>query len=402
MVNAEKCGIDAYRIMSGYDLAASSSLSYLMDAAGMSDRIMLGTCLADLFENPFAFNKSKGKMQMKSFHSLAYAFVPITILFLNFIMEKSRCYDYLLFASRDGFFLNQLYQREKEKYGLSNCAEGRYFYASRQAVNRASVFNEDDLITVCSKLTEDGGLNVKSFLEMQFRICINDELDITAGKATELWGERGLWERVLAYKDKIIEQADGERKKYIDYIEKMGVDRRRRIAVVDIVTQGTLVYGLSRILGTPVDLIAMGTSMAPNAYMKDPGRINSVYGNVNGNAAGDGYSLSDFSELHLFLEIVYASNEGQFTGFGENGEIITQNSEYDSELITAIQNEMTNIIEQIPEEGKRDITPSTALSFLRMLYGRHSDMADELKMRFTFCDPYDAGKYECNLMEIIG
>ena len=269
-------------------------------------------------------------------------------------------------------------------------------------MNRASVFNEDDLITVCSKLTEDGGLNVKSFLEMQFRICINDELDITAGKATELWGERGLWERVLAYKDKIIEQADGERKKYIDYIEKMGVDRRRRIAVVDIVTQGTLVYGLSRILGTPVDLIAMGTSMAPNAYMKDPGRINSVYGNVNGNAAGDGYSLSDFSELHLFLEIVYASNEGQFTGFGENGEIITQNSEYDSELITAIQNEMTNIIEQIPEEGKRDITPSTALSFLRMLYGRHSDMADELKMRFTFCDPYDAGKYECNLMEIIG
>lgn len=400
--NAAKYGIDTYRVMSGYDLAASSSLSYLMDVSGMSDRIMLGTCLADLLENPFVLNKNRGKMQIRSFHSLAYAFVPVTILFLNFIIEKSRHYDYLLFASRDGFFLNQLYQREKEKHGLQNCAKGMYFYASRQVANRASVLDENDIITVCSKLTEDAGLNVKGFLEMQFQIYIDNGLNVTAGKAVEQWGEEGLWKRVLTYKDRIIERADRERKKYLDYINKMGIERRRRIAVVDIVTQGTLVYGLSRILGTPVDLIALGTSMVPNQYMKDPGRVNSLYGNVNGKAAGDGYSLSDFSDLHLFLEMMYASGEGQFAGFGEKGEIMTQKSEYDCELIAETQKEMTDIIERIPDEGKKDITPSTALSFLRMLYGRHSDMADELKRRFTFCDPYDANKSECNLMEIIG
>lgn len=399
--NAREKGICAYWLMNGYDLVASSSLAYILNPISIGDRILLGTFIADLFHDPFVLNKNSGKMQITSFQALAYVFLPITILYLNFIIEKSRYYDCLLFASRDGYFLNELFQVAKEKYDLRECAENIYFYASRQAVNRAGVCNVDDIITVCGKLIEDPNLNIKGFLKMQFLIEVDDNLDITSGQAKNQWGEKGLWERVIVYKDEIIKKAEIERQKYLSYINKAGIDQYDRIAIVDIVTQGTLVYGLSKIMNRPMDLISLGTSRIPNRYIEDPRRVNSIYGNVNHRVNGEGYSFSDFSELHLFLEMIYAPNEGQFVGFGKSGEVKTQNNEYDFEMVSSIQKEILCIMKKFPDWREVDVSPRLALDFLRMIDSRYSDMADEIKMRFGFSDPYDASKVDCNLMEII-
>ena len=43
--------------------------------------------------------------------------------------------------------------------------------------------------------------------------------------------------------------ADKERKKYLNYLEILGINQSNHIAIVDIVTQGTLIYGFSKILG---------------------------------------------------------------------------------------------------------------------------------------------------------
>lgn len=403
VLNAEKQGVDSFWIMSGYDMIAASSMAYLVDAAlNLSDRVMLGTFIADLFNDPFALNENRGKINLNSYHSLAYALVPVTALFLKFIIELSHQYDCILFPSRDGYFLNKLFQSLKRLLNLQNCAEGIYFYASRSVVNRAMMVDEYDIVTVCGKLMSDSGLNIKEFFKMQFKIDANDELDITVGQAKEWLGEDGLWKRILSYKKEIIEQSNKERQNYLSYLRKTGADKYHKIAVVDIVAQGTLVYGLSKIMNLPLDLIALGTSAVPNRYIKDLNRVKSIYGNVSNKVNDIPYSFSDFSELHLFLEMLYASCEGQFAGFREDGTLVMNPNEYNCDLLTGVQEEMIGIMIKLPDYMELDITPWFALSFLRMLYGKNSNMPDDIKRIFSFSDPYSANKTQYNLMEGIG
>ncbi len=402
--HAIRNGLDAFWIMSGYDMLAASSLAYILeDARNLDEKKLLGYFIADMFHNPFALNESKGKAPLLTFHSLAYCFLPITVLFLEFILEKSSLYDVILFASRDGYFLNILYQMASANgSGQNNGARGIYFYTSRSAVNRSVINNETDLYTVCSKISEDSRLNVKDFLRTQFGIEAEDGLDITVGQAVGQWGEKGLWERILLYKEEIIRKSSEHRRKYTEYIRRLGIHASSKIAIVDIVTQGTLVYGLSRIIGTPVDLLSLGTSAMPNKYVQDLDRVSSVYGNVNRNMDGAAYSLSDFSELHLFLEVMYASCEGQFIGFEKNGKAITLENEYDCELILHIQHELENMMRENNFFHGWKISKELALAFLRILYRKNSDMEEEMRNRFRFKDPYDSNKLECNLMECIG
>lgn len=417
--NAVRSGLDAFRVMSGYDILALSSIACILEEAGSLDgKKMLGYFIADMFNDPFVLNAGKGKVQLNTFHSLAHCFLPVTALFLEFILEKSRLYDVILFASRDGYFLDRLYQMASPGgKDLEGGAKGLYFYTSRSAVNSSVIFDETDLYTVCSKILEDPRLNVKYFLKVQFGIEADGELDITSGQAVERWGREGLWERILSYKERIVGISGENRKKYSEYIKSLGIGFYGRdssesvssgsgssvkTAVVDIVTQGTLVYGLSKLTGNPVDLISLGTSAMPNGYVQDLKRVSSVYGNVNRSMDGTAYSLSDFSELHLFLEVIYASCEGQFAGFDQNGGIITLDNEYDCGLICGIQQELENMMRENNFFRGWKIPGGLALAFLRILYGKNSDMPEGMRKRFRFRDPYDPDKLECNLMDCIG
>ncbi len=401
--NAIENGLDAFHIMSGYEMLASSSIAYIIEnVKSLDESILLGNFIADMFNDPFALNPREGKINLGSFHDLSQCFIPITVLFLNFILEKSRLYDVILFCSRDGYFLNELYQMAKSGEDFRSISKNIYFYASRSAVNSSAVYEENDLYVVCNKILEDRKLNIKQFFKIQFMIETAKELDITVEQALEQWGEDGLWKRILCYKETILKNARENRKRYRKYIERVGISNSQKIAVVDIVTQGTLIYGLSKIIGTPVELIALGTSAMPNQYVWDMGRVHAVYGNVNNRIQKTVYSLSDFSELHLFLEIIYASCEGQFIGFDRNGGRLTQEYEYDKELVCGIQDEVRKIMQKNKMFYGLKISKEFALDFLRILYSKNSDMDENLKKGFRFKDPYDSNKQECNLMESIG
>lgn len=237
---------------------------------------------------------------------------------------------------------------------------------------------------------------------MQFLLNVEEELDITIGQAIEQWGESGLWERILFYKSSILEMADKERKKYLNYLEILGINQSNHIAIVDIVTQGTLIYGFSKILGKPVDLLSLGTTAMPNQYIENLKYVNSIFGNIWNNVGGTAYSLSDFSGLQLFLEVIYASLEGQFRGFDEDGQVMTLEYEYNKELVQNVQSEIEMIMRENNYFKELEISKELALAFLRILYSQNSDMNEDMKKRFTFCDPYDGSEKRCNLMERIG
>lgn len=404
IVGANACGIDAYQVMSGRDMLASSSIAYLLDAAkSLDERLLLGTMASDSFNDPFALNPYGGKVQILSFRELAYCFLPVTGLFLSFIIRQADQYDAILFPSRDGFFLHRLYCAARETHRKEVLPEAFYFYASRSAVSSSAVFEENDILVLCSKLFEDKKLNIREFMKHQFQIEVPEEYDLTSGQAIERWGKEGLWQKIRSNREVIFNKSTENRKRYLRYIRRLGLERFEKVAIVDIVTQGTLVYGLSKLLGKQIDLISLGTSAVPNGYIRDLNRVFSVWGNINEKWRDLAYSLSDFSQLHLFLEMLYASEEGQFVGFSEAGGILTlDGTEYDLELVRNTQEEMASFIRQHQDIHWESISKEFSLSAMRMLYSAHTDMSNRLRAKFSFQDSYDGNTPICNLMDCLG
>ena len=270
------------------------------------------------------------KFLIESYKSIAMLIAPITVNYLNYIFEMSKYYDYLLFASRDGYLLYKLYS-ELVKREKGYKAKGIYFYTSRTAIKAAMRNN-----TEC--------------------------------------------------------------KNYVNYIKSLNL--KGKGAVVDIVTQGTICFGLRKLLNLDVDLIAVGTTAVPNKYVTAD-VVNSMLGNINEEFNGIPFSFNDFSELHLFLEMLYASVEGQFDGFTNDGHHIFEKNEYNEKLLVGVQNELEKIVKNMIENNV-DCTYEYSTYLLQMFYRNNAFYSEEIKNAFTFNDPYDDRLHNCNLIDKLG
>lgn len=273
---------------------------------------------------------NNNKFLIESYKSIAMLIAPITVNYLNYIFEMAEHYDYLLFASRDGYLLHKLYSKlVKRKIGKR--AKGIYFYTSRTAIKEA----------------------------MRNR------------------------------------NAGGN---YINYINSLGI--KGKGAVIDIVTQGTICFGLRELVKLDVDLIAIGTTAVPNKYITADS-VNSMLGNVNEEIEGIPFSFNDFSELHLFMEMLYASLEGQFNGFTNDGHFIFEKNEYNEKLLLEVQSELEKIVKNMIEN---DMYFSNEYStyLLQMFYRNYASYSEEIRNAFTFNDPYDDRLHKCNLIDKLG
>lgn len=400
---AKRHGIDTFYVKRGYEMLAESSCGFLIDRINsFDDRRVLGTAIAKICNNPFVLHETKGKFCIDNYCKLAWCIVPITLLFMSEIVRNANKYDVILFAARDGFFLNRLYGDIRKK-STKELAKGEYFYVSRSAVSSASVFSAEDINVLSNFVREDSNLNLKNFMYTQFHIEVADEYDMSMAEAYKNLGKEGIYDFLRLYEDTIIEKSERCRDNYWKYIRRVGVDKAEKIAVVDIVTQGTLIYGLSNMLDKEIDLLALGTTGIPNKYVRDIKRVSSVYGNVYEKIGEVVYSFSDFAELHLFLEMLYGSTEGQLFEFSDMGNpVMVQGTEYNAELMHGTQNEMMTIINEFGiDYYKMEISKEFALAFLSILYHKYSDKSKEIVAQFAFQDPYDGNMQKCNLMEFL-
>lgn len=345
--------------------------------------------------------KLENVIQVNNYRTLAWLIVPITIVYMKHILKMARKYDFLLFASRDSFFLYKLYEKCVKKNN-HKFAKGVYFYTSRSAISSACITNDDDILILQSKLTEDRHLNIAEFLNTQYHIEVPKCLNMSVDEAECFLGKEELDKQMKLLYGDIKEKSNQNRCNYLKYISKLKLFGN--IAVVDIVTQGTIVFGVGKLLEKEIELIAMGTSAVPNNYIQEEKMVHSLFGNVNGKIKNTVYSFSDFSELHLFLEIFFSSDEGQVYKFSDNGDpIFVENSEYNKELIKGVQNEVEQIMKQLNIDLlNSDISEKFAMEMLRLLYQKYADYSADIKEKFIFSDPYDSHMKQCNLVDIMG
>ncbi len=202
----------------------------------------------------------------------------------------------------------------------------------------------------------------------------------------------------------ITEKLEKHQSLYLKYLSDLGLNKQNSLAMVDIVTYGTQVYCLSQILHQEIDMIALGTTDVPNKYMTNKDQVFSVFGNINKKADGTIYSCSNFSVIHLLLEVLYASTDGQFTGFFENYSPMFQNqTKYNEDLVVGVQREILNIMEELERIGfyNKNISREFSMGMIQLLFHKYSDIDEELKKQFIFSDPYMGGFKKINLMDLL-
>ena len=401
---AKEKGIDTFYVKKGYDILAESACAYIFDLIQTEDdKFLLGNIVSELFNDPFSLCETKGKLNINNYSYIAACILPITLLYISKIIEWAKDYEEVLFASRDGYFLYVLYEwYRKENQGL-NLPEGKYIYVSRSAISSMAVRSEDDIEVFLNKIKDDPKLNLRKLIENQFHISLPDEFDISTGEAVKNWGLEEIKQRIGKYNEKILENAALLRERYLAFLKRNSIETCCKTAVVDVVTQGTLVYGLSSIFEKEIDLIALGTSAVPNKYINDISRVHSVFGNITERVGDAIYSMSDFAELHLFIEMLYASKEGQFyTIDKDTNPVFVEGSQYDPVLLDSVQTELLTMMKRYLGNNKKpDISPEFALGMLRTFSKKFSVFSEEIKKGFTFEDQYDGIIQKCNLIDFI-
>lgn len=288
---AENYQMDTYRIYSGsslFDLLGG--LGVEREIASLSDRIKVGLFVAELFNNPFVFEDEERKLHVPDASAVGYLFcAPMITDFTLWLHEKAEQEDIhqILFCARDGFLIGRLFRK------IDMQTKSFYLLASRTAVIRAGVENEEDLAYVDSmgySGTRAEGLKARFGIE-------NDRISVLNSDKEKI--NRVILNRALKL-----------RENYKKYIARLGIGTEKT-ALFDFVAKGTAQLYLKRLFAQHIKGFYF-LQLEPE-FMNDKNLdIEPFYADEE----KDGSAIFD---LYYILETILTSPYPTVEEFDENG-----------------------------------------------------------------------------------
>lgn len=345
IVSAEKNGIDAVQIKSGYNILITSVFSELLEkAVTHNERCMVGLFSSRLFNSPFAENR---KRKVCSTKDLGWLFIaPIIsefMLWLGMEMQKDN-YAGVLFAARDGYIVQKLYQEMQEIWKDRILPQGFYFLTSRALCTQAGIVDEKDIIWL-SMVKFHGTLQEL----LQYRFCLED-MDILSPEG------RTTTEYVLLHKEKIFGRVKENRENYLAYMEKQGIEFGKKYAFFDFVSSGTSQLYLSRF--APFEIEGKYFCRSIVADEKAELKINSLYVN-DGVEKADSY----FYKNYKYLETIMTSLMPSLRYIDKNLNAVydeeTRNAEelqFVQDIQDAIENYFIHYIKMADRNAETDVS----------------------------------------------
>jgi FMN phosphatase YigB (HAD superfamily) len=220
----------------------------------------------------------------------------------------------LYFSSREGHFLQRLYERMREDCALDNdLPASRYLPMSRRAVIMASQATSFDPAGV----TEAGGFqgSAESLLRARLGYTINWTRRLVF--PVRLPKDREYVQRILRIlQPQIVARAAVERAAMVAYCRQVGLLEEEPIGLVDVGYSATIQHGLQQILGRPLSGFYMATSSRAAAAQQGGGR---AYGCFQDALRGD-MRPEDFMHRTVLLEALLTAPHGQLARFELDGE----------------------------------------------------------------------------------
>lgn len=325
---AEPFGIDGFYIKKSLDMldisGYASIRSYLTN---INERSMVGLFIAKVFNNPFALYHSEGRAKVNNIYDFGYLFVSEAITdFVIWLVEnlRKRQYDRVLFAARDGYIIQKMYDQYLNKKKIKDAPESYYFYISRMVVSNASIETEKDIQWFA---TQPYAFGPEERLINKFGFTVEEILSYNDTFPDEVHYE-------LAQKELIYKRSKEVRENYYKYVKRLGIDKNQKCAFVDLVSSGTCQYFMERIKLLNFDAFYLcyyniGDKERDAMYHSE--RWNEI---LNKNNSYMSYlQSSNIYQEYWLLETILTSEEASIRDFDEFGNpIFAQEHRSESEM----------------------------------------------------------------------
>jgi hypothetical protein len=179
--------------------------------------------------------KDKDLENPNSFEELGYIFFgPLLFNFFIWLKSEIKTDELILFNSREGYFLKEIYEIFKKKYNLP---EGVYFKTSRKISTIASIFDESDVYKTFELHRYSG--KISNLLNDRFGVNCDENYDVDSLKQIP---------NLDKYIDDILNNAQRVRTDYDKYIKKI-IGNKTKIVMIDSGYQGTTQYNIQKAYG---------------------------------------------------------------------------------------------------------------------------------------------------------
>lgn len=178
--------------------------------------------------------KDKDLQNPKSFEDLGYMFFgPLLFNFFEWLKPSLTDCDLVLFNSREGYFLIQIYELFKEKYNLPKY---EYFKTSRKISSVASIFDKNDIYKTFELHRYSGKLS--HLLENRFGIKVKVDNDYNIDTLQKI-------PNIDKYMEQILKNSGRARVEYEKYVKNI-IGNSTNIVMVDSGYQGTTQYNIEK------------------------------------------------------------------------------------------------------------------------------------------------------------
>jgi hypothetical protein len=179
--------------------------------------------------------KNKDLQNPNSFEELGYIFFgPLLFNFFIWLKSEIETDELILFNSREGYFLKEIYEIFKKKYNLP---EGVYFKTSRKISSIASIFDKSDVYKTFESHRYSG--KISNLLNDRFGVNCDENYDVDSLKEIP---------NLDKYINDILNNAERVRNDYDKYIKKI-IGNKTKVVMIDSGYQGTTQYNIQKAFG---------------------------------------------------------------------------------------------------------------------------------------------------------
>lgn len=258
----------------------------------------------------------------ESLEELGYIFFgPLVFNYFDWLKDEVKNGDLILFNSREGYFLNELYQEFKIKYNLPDSV---YFKTSRKLASLSSFVSENDIYESFNLHRYKGTLS--GLLKDRFQINYTIENDVKIDTLNKL-------PNLNSYLSDILTKANILRNSYKKYIDNT-IGECKNVYMIDSGYQGTTQYYLQKTF----ELDLKGRYMT----YKGSNHLKNTKGFYN-------FEKCNFKNNIIFFESVFTDKVGTYIDIIDDvfiNENNTENQKYFNHKI-AIVNGIKNFIKNM-------------------------------------------------------
>lgn len=306
---AALAGMDYCLVESGFHMAQRTAYRQSIEAAEtLEERLMLGLSVAAILNSPFAATNKMGGLNLASDYDYAYGFCGAVLsqfaLFLYGEVKKESVDD-ILFAARDGFLMQKMYDmlRRKRAEEAEGMPGGIYFYTSRKAAVMTCINNEAYINML---IDISPGMTPKKLMRERFGLRESQIRPYDLEK----YGDsihKYVWEHI----NEIFKRAEEAKCNYLKYMGSIPLKIGATYAFMDFVSSGTSQKSLARIVPFQMKGIYAGWNSAED--QKEIG-VTSLYSDRST------YFLQNYKVIETFM----CSEEASLSHFDRAGKPVFQ------------------------------------------------------------------------------